>query len=122
MIKDFIEEKVSFMSDDISEREEYELLKEIRNKTERRIKELSSTNKGVLYNTLFRSCLEEIILDYMPKNTHPCSRYKEYEKLRARLISDLPYNTHVLVRDEYFDLLKRIKSLGLNVPSKYNEV
>lgn len=65
MIKDFIENKVSELSDGHSDRDEYEVLKEIRNKTVRRIKDLSSTPDGVLYNNLFRECLENIILGYL---------------------------------------------------------
>lgn len=121
MIKDFIENKVSELSDGHSDRDEYEVLKEIRNKTVRRIKDLSSTPDGVLYNNLFRECLENIILGYMPTE-HPCIRYREYEKVRNSLIKDLPYDTHVLMRDEYFTLLTKIEENGMLVLSKYKEV
>lgn len=67
MIKDFIENKVSELSDTSSSRDEYEVLKEIRNKTERRIKDLTSTPDGILYDTLFRGCLEEIIFGVYAK-------------------------------------------------------
>lgn len=53
---------------------------------------------------------------------HPCIRYREYEKVRNSLIKDLPYDTHVLMRDEYFTLLTKIEENGMLVLSKYKEV
>lgn len=134
MGKEFIEVKTEFSedktillstvsSDTISDRDKYLLLREIRNDVEKRFKELITAPSGVRYNTLFRSCLNEIIEGYMGKECYKsCERYIEYEKIRGKLVRDLPFDTHVLVRDEYFILLDGIEKLGLNVPENYKEV
>lgn len=106
----------------LTDRDELNLLKSEHVCIVKRIKQLTTARNGVLYNSLFRECLEEAISNKFPY-MNKCEAYNKYQVLRKKIVDNLRVSTtHMMVRDEYFKCLSYLEMLGYNVSIRYKEV
>ena len=114
-MKDDLLKEIDKVCEDLqSERDRLELLKYLRSNIDRRIKDLTSSESGKLYNNSFRADIMGLVSRVFP-NLDSYSSYDKYQEVRKEIVDKLGVssNTRMLTSEEYkrcVELLKEYES------------
>ena len=106
----------------MSEREQLEFLKELRGSINSRIKDLTSSKSGQLYNNSFRADIMGLVSRVFP-SLDSYSSYDKYQEVRKEIVDKLGVssNTRMLTSEEYkrcVELLKEYER-GMSDEKRY---
>ena len=114
-MKDNLLKEIDKVCEDLqSERDRLELLKYLRSNIDSRIKDLTSSESGQLYNNSFRADIMGLVSRVFP-NLDSYSSYDKYQEVRKEIVGKLGVssNTRMLTDEEYkrcVELLKEYES------------
>ena len=102
-MKDNLLKEIDKVCEDLqSERDRLELLKYLRSNIDRRIKDLTSSESGQLYNNSFRADIMCLVSRVFP-NLDSYSSYDKYQEVRKKIVDELgvSFSTKMLTCEEY---------------------
>lgn len=101
MSSDILKE-IDSICESLSEREQLEFLKELRGSINSRIKGLTSSKSGKLYNNSFRADITDLVNRVFP-SLDSYSFYDKYQEVRKEIVDELgvSFSTKMLTCEEY---------------------
>ena len=110
-MKDNLLKEIDKVCEDLQyERDRLELLKYLRSNIDRRIKDLTSSESGKLYNNSFRADIMGLVSRVFP-NLDSYSSYDKYQQVRKEIVDTLGVssNTRMLTSEEYKRCVELLK-------------
>lgn len=110
-MKDDLLKEIDKVCEDLqSERDKLELLKYLRSNIDSRIKDLTSSKSGQLYNNSFRADIMGLVSRVFPR-LDSYSSYNKYQEVRKEVVDKLGVssNTKMLTHEEYERCVELLK-------------